>query len=108
MGKIKTAISANVNLKEEGLHIGISMRRPSVRYSSVLLEHLVHYAAEIEGGEVVLQRLRAADHLERAVLAEQDLRRAQAAVVVVARILTVYPSINAKRSPHALYQNMRT
>ena len=29
-------------------------------------------------------------------------------LVVVARILTVYQPINAKRSPHALYQNMRT
>ena len=29
-------------------------------------------------------------------------------VVVIAYILTVYRSINAKRSPHALYQNMRT
>ena len=29
-------------------------------------------------------------------------------LVVIAYILTVYQSINAKRSPHALYQNMRT
>ena len=29
-------------------------------------------------------------------------------LVVIACILTVYLSINAKRSPHALYQNMRT
>ena len=28
--------------------------------------------------------------------------------VVIACILTVYQSINAKRSPYALYQNMRT
>ena len=29
-------------------------------------------------------------------------------LVVISCILTVYQSINAKRSPHALYQNMRT
>ena len=29
-------------------------------------------------------------------------------LVVIAYILTAYQSINAKRSPHALYQNMRT
>ena len=44
-------------------------------------------------GEVVLRRFRAADELYRAVLPQQQLRRAKLAVVVVAHGVAVGPGV---------------